>query len=144
MTKAESENPENTEERFQYRSKVNDTDLYTKMKEVHDKYTTEDRLHEIHHPYSSQKNEAMNKAVTKFAPKDRVYSKSMSLKYRVWSVAGIDSIGLTKFYRRIFRYLHIAMPPNLEKWLYMTDAQRDYQKKYQKRPAVKKKRAKKK
>jgi len=60
-------------------SKVLDAHMYLEAKAVHEQFTTDDNLKMLNHEFNSQKNEAMNKAFTKVAPKNMVFSKSKSL-----------------------------------------------------------------
>ncbi len=92
---------------LKYHNKQTDLKLYTKMKTIHDKYTTEARLRELWHPYDSQKNESINKRISKYAPKDREYSRSMSLTNRVAIALGVTSVGYLQYWLAVSLVLGI-------------------------------------
>ena len=54
-------------------SKVLDAHMYLEAKAVHEQFTTDDSLQMLNHEFDSQKNEAMNKAFTKVAPKNMFF-----------------------------------------------------------------------
>jgi len=66
--------------------------MYDCVKEIHDQNTSPENLAMLRHMYDSQKNEALNCAFAKVAPKNIVYSKTMSLFDRLALVIGIDSV----------------------------------------------------
>ena len=45
---------------------------------------------------SSQKNEAMNKSIMRYAPKDKTYARTMALTWRINLAIGIDCVGHAK------------------------------------------------
>ena len=47
-----------------------------------------EKLLSLYHPFDTQINEAMNNAVSRQCPKNKVFAGSGSLQYRVASVAG--------------------------------------------------------
>ena len=57
------------------------------MKNVATKVEGE-KLLSLYHPFDTQMNEGMNNAVSRRCPKNKVFSGSGGLKYRVASVAG--------------------------------------------------------
>ena len=74
-----------------YRCKVKDKFLYQQMKNTYQPFTNEERLQESLHSYSTQKNEAMNNSVAKYAPKTRTYSTTMALTNRVMIAIGTSN-----------------------------------------------------
>ena len=67
------------------------------------RFLTEERLRECHHQMSSQKNEAMNKSIMRYAPKDRTYCRTMGLTSRINLAIGVDSVGHAQYYQRLFQ-----------------------------------------
>jgi len=67
--------------------------MYDEVKQIHDACTTHENLLMLMHPYDSQKNEALNRAFIKQAPKGIVFSKTFSLFDRLSFVIIINSIG---------------------------------------------------
>jgi hypothetical protein len=52
---------------------------------------------------SSQKNEAMNGSIMRYAPKEKMYARTMALTSWINIAIGIDCVGHTKFYEQLFR-----------------------------------------
>jgi len=75
--------------------------VYIEMKKIHDAATTRENLLMLLHGYDSQKNEALNRAFTKLAPKNIVFSKTFSLFDRLSFVIIIDSVGYAEGLRRL-------------------------------------------
>lgn len=98
-----------------FRSKTEHPKTYRAFIEVCQRYMSIPMLRQIHHPFDSQKNEAFNKTVTKYAPKDRHYSQSMSLHNRVAFAVVEDSLGLQEGVRRIGFKLGIKMTAQTER-----------------------------
>ena len=88
-----------------YRCKVKDKVLYQQMRDAYEPFTKEERLRESLHSYSTQKNEAMNNSVAKYAPKTRTYSTTMALTNRVMIVIGTSNLGYVTFWERFFSIL---------------------------------------
>jgi hypothetical protein len=86
-----------------YRCKEKNAKLYLQCEEIMGRFTTEERLRECHHQMSSQKNEAMNRSIMRYAPKDRTYCRSMALTSRINVAIGIDCVGHAVFYERLFK-----------------------------------------
>jgi hypothetical protein len=72
----------NTDSKKKYRNKLSKE--YTIMKEIHDKHTSDDLIKMVHHDFLSQKNEALNKAISHVAPKHTTFAMTKSLKTRVF------------------------------------------------------------
>ena len=70
------------------RDKKNDIKEYDQMQKAYSPYITKSMLQMVQHPYNTQVNEALNKAVTALAPKGNVLSCSDSLRGRVHVVVG--------------------------------------------------------
>jgi hypothetical protein len=85
-----------------YRCKEANNKLYLQCLEILERFTSEAHLRECHHRMSSQKNEAMNKSIIRYVPKDKTLCKTMSLTSRLCMAISIDSIGHSEFYVRLF------------------------------------------
>lgn len=101
------------------------------MRETYQPFTTEERLQESLHNYSTQKNEAMNISVAKYAPKTRTYSTTMALTNRIMIAIGTCNFGYVTFWQRVFLDLGLTMNTDTESFLIAKDNQHTYQKKYQ-------------
>ena len=78
--------PATTEEEREYRRKrfrVKGSAIYEKFEEVLNRFTTPKMLRQVYHSFSTQKNEALNKAMTAVAPKDKTFSMTAALQDRV-------------------------------------------------------------
>ena len=64
------------ERKKEYREMRHNAALFKRIEKLVGRFLQPDMLKECYHPYASQKNEAMNKKVSKFAPKDRTYCKT--------------------------------------------------------------------
>jgi len=72
---------------------------------IHDNYTSHENLLMMFHLFDSQKNEAMNRAFTKLAPKNIVFLKTSTLFDRLSFVVIIDSVGYEDGIKRILAHL---------------------------------------
>jgi len=68
-------------------------------------FVTDENLEMLNHEFDSQKNKALNKAFTKVAPRNMVFSKMHSLYDRLALVIACDSIGLYECLTCIFQML---------------------------------------
>ena len=101
------------------------------MKEAYQPFTTEERLQESLHNYSTQKNEAMNNSIAKYAPKIRTYSTTMALTNRIMIAIGTCNFGYVTFWQRVFLDLGLTMNTDTEFFLIAKDNKHTYRKKYQ-------------
>ena len=90
-----------------YRDKQKDYNMYVQLKEIHDVFTSDEALSEIHHRYSTNKCESLNKFITKFVRKDGHRCRTICAKARAFVAVGVDSCGYSCFYRRLFSKLGI-------------------------------------
>jgi len=79
--------------------------IYDELKVIHDNYTSHENLLMMFHLFDSQKNEAMNRAFLKLAPKNIVFSKTSTLFDRLSFVVIIDSVGYEDGIKRILAHL---------------------------------------
>jgi hypothetical protein len=64
---------------------------------------------EVSHGMDTQVNESFNQSATWFAPKNKVYSSSMSLNNRLSMALGINSLGTAEYFTRLYIALGIPM-----------------------------------
>jgi hypothetical protein len=126
---------------LKYRCKKENSKLYKQIVEVMDRFTNTEKLQECHHGFSSQKNESMNKVVSRYVPKDRTFCQSMSLTSRICMAVGIDSIGHEDYYQRVFGKMEMKLPVNLTNMLFRMKNRREYDRNYQAQPKRKRKRS---
>ena len=86
-----------------YRCKLRHSKLFGQCMEIIAKFVTEEHLQECHHKTSSQKNEAMNKSIMRYAPKDKTLCASMSLTSRISLAVAIDTLGHAEYFERLFQ-----------------------------------------
>ena len=65
------------------RSKETRSDVYKQIVGALKPYITKETLIQLAHRWHTQRNEAMDQVVSTFAPKERTYSLTVSLDYRV-------------------------------------------------------------
>ena len=95
----------NIESGGKLKNKEDNKEMYEMVKNVHDLFLTDKNLLMLNHEYDSQKNEALNKAFSKVAPKNMVFSKSWSLSDQLCLVISYDSIGFFETFKAIFEEL---------------------------------------
>jgi hypothetical protein len=104
-------------------------ETYDKMKKLHDSHTTPEKLEQLFHDFSSQKNETMNKKMTVTAPKDKTFCTTMSLTSRTQVVSIRDSVGELEAVKRILQELgYQRMPPSTREFLIRADKLASYHK----------------
>jgi hypothetical protein len=100
-----------------YRCKVKDAKLYACLQDLIARFVTLECLKELAHSFDTQVNESLNNTIAWLAPKNKCYGGSQSLSNRVSIAIGMNSIGLSKTFARIFKALSITMTPNVEHFL---------------------------
>jgi hypothetical protein len=85
-----------------YRCKKANNQLYLQCLYIIGQFSTEERLRECHHTTNSQKNEAMNKSIMSYVPKDQTYGWAMALTSWLNMSVLIDSLGHARYYERLF------------------------------------------
>ena len=78
-----------------------DENLYHQIFDALEPFIKEDMLKMLWHQYDTNINEAMNRSVSSFAPKDRTFSRTMSLQTRVSIAAGVQIAGHYKFWKKV-------------------------------------------
>eukprot|EP00957_Ditylum_brightwellii_P100330 7647120-Ditylum_brightwellii.AAC.1 len=83
------------------------------MKDAYRIFQKKEILEQSHHPFDIQKNEGMNTAIAKFAPKTRTFSRTMSLQNRVSIAVGVQNNGNDLYWSRVYTALGMEMLSNL-------------------------------
>ena len=138
----DNKNKTNTASRSFYHSKANEPELYNQLINAYKKYTTPERLQESLHLFDTQVNESLHHVVSKYAPKHKNYSTTMSLSHRIAIVIGIHNIGHFAFWSSVFRKLGLHMSKDLINNLHFLDKQKNNKREYQSRHDIKVKRIK--
>ena len=113
-----------------YRDKIKDKKLYNNMLEIHKDFTSEEVLKTIHHSYSTNRCESINKVITKFVRKDTYICSTIISKARVHVAVSIESIRYEKYFIRLFKMMGMHLPALLVKHYRTLDKSRQYQYKY--------------
>jgi hypothetical protein len=88
------------------------------------RFITMEKLREVCHVMDTQVNDSMNNTISWLAPKNKCYGGSQSLQNRIAIANGINSLGLHKYYTRIFHALGIRMTPNIVHFLTVKERNR--------------------
>ena len=107
-----------------YRCKTKDADLYKVLRTLTDRFMTLQAMKEVAHGHDTQVNESLNNTITWHAPKNKVYSSSVSLRNRLAMAVSISSIGTLDYFTRLFRKLGISMAPDVLHYLQQKDRDR--------------------
>ena len=126
---------------LKYRCKKANPKMYEDLCLILKKFTDTDKLKDCHHGHSSQKNESMNRLISRYVPKDRTYCQSSSLSGRVCLAVGVDSVGVEKYYERLFHKMKIPFASNNQQMLGAMDNKRNYDRAYQAQASRKRKRS---
>eukprot|EP00957_Ditylum_brightwellii_P124896 9521238-Ditylum_brightwellii.AAC.1 len=69
-----------------------------------------------------QLNKGMNLAVTKYAPKTKTFSRTMSLRNQVSVALGVQNMGHATFWSKAYKKLGMHMSPSMTTCLKEKDA----------------------
>ena len=107
-----------------YHSKKDDALLYTKLEQIVERFITLDRLKEVAHGMDTQVNESFNNTFSWLAPKNKIFCSSQSLHNRLALGIGINALGTTEYFARLFKTLGIIMTPNVKHFLLVREKKR--------------------
>jgi hypothetical protein len=107
-----------------YRCIEKDAKLYAVLSEKLTRWITLDKLKDMAHDLDTNMNEAFNQICTWFAPKNKVFAGSGSLHNRIAFAVGINSLGVSPFYTKLFRKLGITLTDTVEHYLKVKEAAR--------------------
>ena len=100
-----------------YRCKVKQGEMYHEILKRYSPYITREALQQLHHPWHTQRNEAMNQSVSAFAPKGKTYSLSTSLDSRVGIAAGVRNVGYKTLWSTLFSSFRLTFDSDLDSYL---------------------------
>jgi hypothetical protein len=100
-----------------YRCKTKDAKLYVALNSITSRFITIERLREVAHSMDTQCNESLNNTISWLAPKNKCYGGSQSLLNRISIAVGINTLGLHRYFTRVFHALGITMTPNIVHYL---------------------------
>ena len=123
-----------------YRCMVDDEKLYYQIMDALKPFFTKDLLQMLWHQSDTNLNEAMNRSVSAFTPKDRTFCRTMSLETRVGIAAAVQIVGHYQFWNMVLDKFGITMGKSLEKILKKRDVENYFRREYRSIPEVKRKR----
>lgn len=100
-----------------YRCKTRDAKLYNVLKQMISRFITLPNLREVAHSFDTQVNESLNNSIAWLAPKNKCYGGSQSLCNRISIAIGVNSLGVSRYYAKLFKALSITMTPNVIHYL---------------------------
>jgi hypothetical protein len=107
-----------------YRCKERDQKLYALLQKTIARFVTQERLQDMAHNLDTNVNEAFNQICTWFLLKNKVFAGSCSLHNCIGFAVGINLIGVTEYFRRLYRKLGITMTPNVQHYLKLKESNR--------------------
>jgi hypothetical protein len=93
-----------------YRIKEEEPELYSELKAILDKFTSVERLNDVHHVFETQVNESLNQSVSLLVPKNRTYSMTMALTSRVMICCGMHLLGRGSYWMQVCEALKLSIP----------------------------------
>ena len=100
-----------------YRNKNQDKQLYTYLQATMARFITKEALEEVGHGHDTQVNESLNNTISWYAPKNKTYSGSSSLRNRIGIALGVHSIGTKVYFERLFKKLGIKITEDIQHYL---------------------------
>ena len=131
------------DERFREKQSEEGKLVFKKVEAALASHLPKEALAQVHHNFSTLKNESLNRKMTAAAPKDQHYGGTSSLKDQVNLVAIQDSVGYEETLRRLFHAIGLPVDWNnvLFEWAKRKDGKLQYLTAYWKKPGNKRKRA---
>ena len=124
-----------------YRCVEKDSDMYELVKTKMGPYLQLDALKDINHLFDTQLNEAMNKLISKYAPKNRVFCGTSSLQGRVYFALGVHSVKLPNFITAFCEKFGFKEPKCVSLFLEQKQKKVTYHNEYKKKLTTKRKRS---
>ena len=97
-----------------YMCMVKDEELYEKLNKKYEFYTIEEKITQCNHEIDIEINEVMNTRISKYTPKIKHHSKSISLEARVKTAARIYNCGYHFFWNEVMNGLEVDISISLE------------------------------
>ena len=124
-----------------FKDKVQHNELYKALMDVSNQYGTDDALMEVHHPFSSQRNEAINNKVMRLVPKHMHYSKTKQFADRVSLMVIIDSLGRKEGISNLLLRFGVDVPCFTASYLTYADKMANYKLEYSRKSSTKRQRS---
>ena len=122
------------------RSKVKDIAMCEHPQQLIGRFIAIGALKELAHSLDTNANESFNQIISWMAPKNKVYSMSISLKIRIGMAIGINTMGLLGYYRFLFDKLNMMMTSDVYHYLQVKDSNRSKRVTKAKTPTAKRRR----
>ena len=81
--------------------KVEDKKMYEQINESLSKFQTKENVRECLHSFDTQKNESVNNAIARVAPKFKHFGTTPALDTRISTVVGYTNMGYEEYYRTL-------------------------------------------
>ena len=94
-----------------------DRKTFAEVKKVFDRFTTDKRLQEIMHHFTTQANESLNMRLAELAPKFKNYSRTKTLDYLQQMVIAHHNVEMHQYYSNVFEHLKIPFTNHLASYL---------------------------
>ncbi|CAB9531379.1 unknown protein [Seminavis robusta] len=88
-------------------------------------FTSPRKLQDVGHGGDTQVNESLNNLISHYAPKNRTYCGSVSLRNRVPMAIGVHLLGYDVFFRRLFARLGMEVEEGTDYFLRRLQKVRD-------------------
>ena len=88
------------------------------------RFITLPKLKEVAHVFDTQVNESLNNTISWLAPKNKCYGGSQSLGNRIAIAIGMNVLGTSQYFVRLFKALSIPMTPNVAHYLEVQQSNR--------------------
>ena len=102
-----------------------DKQIYEDLKEVCDRFSTEEHLLESMHSGNAQNKECLNMPLAQLAPKTMDYSHSLSLSNRVAINSRVQNNGQELYWTNMYRRVGVMCSNNFIQHLQKTDKRRE-------------------
>lgn len=113
--------------RRESRFRKKDSKLFKHVKEIYEDMVVPDKMKQCWHTFSCQKNEALNRVMAMFAPKDKTFSMTKQLHYRVHFMVILDTRGHCAGITELFDDLGLSLPIGTLRYLRSLDGSKAYQ-----------------
>jgi hypothetical protein len=127
-----------------FRDKAKNKKLYEQLSAIVAKFICVESLKQVHHQYNTNKCEMINNQMTRFAPKNKHYAKTIVGKARAMMAIGVDSVGMVEFFCELAKVEGIKLDTCTLEELRRQDSRKETQKRIHSSKKQKQTRAKKK
>jgi hypothetical protein len=103
---SQREEQEKVRDLQKYMCKVKNPQLYLFCTKIIERFSDKENLRECHHPMHSQNNEAINRSIMRYCPKEKTFCRSMGLTSRINIAIGVDTLGHAESYKKLFKAMN--------------------------------------